>query len=91
MRLMLLRHAKTEKAEPGMRDRDRRLAPRGRKDAPQIGAYLARHGFVPDWPWCRGEAHARNLGGAGRGLPTQPPVDFDERLYQAGPDTDPAT
>jgi phosphohistidine phosphatase len=47
-RLMLLRHAKTERAEPGERDRDRRLTKRGRADAPLIGAYMARHGLSPD-------------------------------------------
>jgi phosphohistidine phosphatase len=47
-RLMLLRHAKTERAEPGERDRDRKLTKRGRADAPIIGAYMARHGLVPD-------------------------------------------
>ena len=33
-RLMLLRHAKTERPEPGERDRDRKLTKRGRADAP---------------------------------------------------------
>jgi phosphohistidine phosphatase len=47
-RLMLLRHAKTERAEPGERDRDRKLTKRGRNDAPLIGAYMARHDLVPD-------------------------------------------
>jgi len=47
-RLMLLRHAKTERAEPGERDRDRKLMKRGRSDAAIIGAYMARHGLVPD-------------------------------------------
>ena len=47
-RLMLLRHAKTERAEPGERDRDRKLTKRGRADAPLIGAYMARHRFIPD-------------------------------------------
>ncbi len=46
--LMLLRHGKTERAAPGGRDRDRRLTKRGRADAPLIGAYMARHGLVPD-------------------------------------------
>jgi phosphohistidine phosphatase len=47
---MLLRHAKTERAEPGERDRDRdrKLTKRGRSDAPVIGAYMAHHGLVPD-------------------------------------------
>lgn len=47
-RLMLLRHAKTERAAPGERDRDRKLTKRGRADAGTIGAYMARHGLVPD-------------------------------------------
>jgi phosphohistidine phosphatase len=47
-RLMLLRHAKTERPEPGQRDRDRKLTKRGRADAPAIGAYMAHHGLAPD-------------------------------------------
>lgn len=47
-RLMLLRHAKTERAAPGEPDRDRTLTKRGRADAPITGAYMARHGLVPD-------------------------------------------
>jgi phosphohistidine phosphatase len=47
-RLLLLRHAKTERAQPGERDRDRKLTKRGRDDAPLIGAYMARHDLVPD-------------------------------------------
>jgi phosphohistidine phosphatase len=47
-RLMLLRHAKTERADPGQRDRDRKLTKRGRDDAAVIGAYMARHGLTPD-------------------------------------------
>ena len=47
-RLMLLRHAKTERAEPGQRDRDRKLMKRGRADAPKLGAYMAHHDLIPD-------------------------------------------
>jgi phosphohistidine phosphatase len=47
-RLLLLRHAKTERAEAGEHDRDRKLTKRGRNDAPIIGAYMAKHAFVPD-------------------------------------------
>jgi len=48
MRLMLLRHAKAEKAEPGQRDQERSLNARGRSDAETIGAYMARHKLLPD-------------------------------------------
>ncbi len=47
-RLLLLRHSKTERPEPGQRDRDRTLMPRGRADAPLIGTYMARHRLIPD-------------------------------------------
>jgi phosphohistidine phosphatase len=47
-RLMLLRHAKTETDAPSGRDQDRRLDDRGRKDAAEIGGWLARHPPVPD-------------------------------------------
>jgi phosphohistidine phosphatase len=47
-RLLLLRHAKTERAEAGARDRDRKLVKRGRDDATVIGAYMARHDLTPN-------------------------------------------
>jgi phosphohistidine phosphatase len=47
-RLLLLRHAKTERAKPGERDRDRMLTKRGRADATVIGSHIARLGLVPD-------------------------------------------
>jgi phosphohistidine phosphatase len=47
-RLILFRHAKAEPSEPGLEDRTRVLAERGRKDAAKIGAYMAGHGFIPD-------------------------------------------
>ncbi len=45
---MLLRHAKTERAEPGQRDRDRKLVKRGRSDAETIAGYMAHHDLIPD-------------------------------------------
>src|SRR3954470_14314191 len=45
--LMLLRHAKAVVADGKIRDRDRPLASRGKKDAPKIGAYMNRHGLAP--------------------------------------------
>lgn len=46
-RLMLLRHAKTERTAPSGLDRDRRLDERGLIEAPEMGRYMARHGLVP--------------------------------------------
>lgn len=47
-RLMLLRHAKTETDAPNGRDQDRRLDERGRKDAAEMGAWIAHHPPFPD-------------------------------------------
>lgn len=48
-RLMLLRHAKSESDAPSGRDQDRRLDERGRRDAAEIGAWIAKH---PPFPTC---------------------------------------
>jgi phosphohistidine phosphatase len=88
MRLMLLRHAKSEKAEPGMADRARRLNGRGRADAAVIGTYLARHELIPDLALVSSAARTREtwerLAAA---LPSPPRVTFDDRLYDATPET----
>ncbi|GAB1716698.1 MAG: putative phosphohistidine phosphatase, SixA [Nitrobacter sp.] len=48
-RLLLLRHAKTESDTPSGGDRDRPLAARGRKDAAELGAWLAgQQSLLPD-------------------------------------------
>jgi phosphohistidine phosphatase len=48
-RLMLLRHAKAERAgRGGLRDRSRKLTKRGRADISAIGAYMVRYELVPD-------------------------------------------
>jgi phosphohistidine phosphatase len=87
-RLLLLRHAKTERSEPGERDRDRKLMARGRADAPVIGAYMARHRLAPDFvlvsPVTRAE-ETWALVAAALGKP--PRVARDARIYNAGPQT----
>jgi phosphohistidine phosphatase len=86
-RLLLLRHAKTERAEPGERDRDRRLTKRGRDDAPLIGAYMARHGLVPDVALVSPATRAEEtLALVAKALPTAPKVVEEEGIYNAGRD-----
>jgi len=87
MRLMLLRHAKSEKAEPGMGDHERVLNARGRTDAPRIGAYMARHALIPDRvivsPARRTRETWERLAAA---WPAPPPVAYEARLYESGPE-----
>jgi phosphohistidine phosphatase len=87
MRLMLLRHAKAEKAEPGQRDQERSLNARGRADAQTIGAYMARHKLVPDLALVSSARRTRetwkHLLPA---LAAEVPVSYEDRLYNAGTD-----
>ena len=86
-RLMLLRHAKSDWAAPGARDRDRPLSARGRESAPKMGAYMARHALVPDLivasPAARVSETLDHLLPAFRQLPK---IRYDERLYETSAD-----
>ena len=87
MRLMLLRHAKTEKAEGGMSDHARRLNGRGKSDAPVIGAYMAHHALTPDLVLVSTAERARQTWErVAAELPKPPRVVYEERLYNAGAD-----
>ncbi|WP_420438160.1 SixA phosphatase family protein [Candidatus Palauibacter sp.] len=46
--LLILRHAKSSWDHPGLRDHDRPLNPRGRRDAPRMGRFLAERDLVPE-------------------------------------------
>jgi phosphohistidine phosphatase len=87
MRLMLLRHAKTEKAALGASDRERVLTARGRKDAPTIGAYLVDHALNPDRVIVSSARRTRETWERlALAFSTPPPAAYDERLYDAGPE-----
>jgi phosphohistidine phosphatase len=83
-RLMLLRHAKTERAEPGQRDRDRKLTKRGRDDAAMIGAYMARHGLNPDLALVSPAKRAQETWALAAPAFAKPPRPvIEERIYNA--------
>jgi phosphohistidine phosphatase len=85
-RLMLLRHAKTKRAKPGERDRDRKLKKRGRADAPTIGAYMAQHGLVPDLALVSPAARAQDTWTlVADAFDKKPRVQLDDRIYNASP------
>jgi phosphohistidine phosphatase len=48
LRLMLLRHAKTERLQRGQHDRERKLTKRGRADAGNVAQYMVSYCLVPD-------------------------------------------
>ena len=59
-RVILLRHAKSSWDDPSLTDRERPLARRGRKDAPRMGKFLRKAGFVPDTVLCSSARRARD-------------------------------
>jgi len=86
--LVLVRHAKSSWKEVGLADRERPLSGRGKRDAPRMGARLARRDARPELlvtsPAVRAVQTAEAMAVAfGRG-----PADFlvDEGLYDAGPE-----
>ena len=86
LRLLLLRHAKAERSRPGERDHDRRLTDRGSGDAQRIGAYMARHGLVPDQVIVSPSARTRETWSlAAAAMSGQPNTVFEQRVYEASP------
>jgi phosphohistidine phosphatase len=87
MRLMLLRHAKSEKSEPGMSDRERTLNARGRLDAPKIGAYMAHHALRPGCAMVSDSRRTRETWERlSKAWTVPPPASFESELYNAGAD-----
>jgi phosphohistidine phosphatase len=85
-RLMLLRHAKTERAEPGESDRDRKLMQRGREDAPVLGAYMAHHGLVADLALVSPAARAQETWMLlATAFAKTPRMQIDDRIYNSSP------
>ena len=87
-RLLLFRHAKAERSEPGMEDRARRLVERGRADAAMIGAYLATHALVPDRVMTSPSARTQETWkSAASSLRRAPAATIIDALYDATPHT----
>ena len=87
MRLMLLRHAKSDKAEPGVGDHERTLNPRGLSDAARVGAYLAQHALIPDRVLVSTARRTRETWeGVAAALSATPAVKIEDRLYNGSAD-----
>jgi phosphohistidine phosphatase len=87
-RLLLFRHSKAERSQPGSGDHARVLTERGRADAVRLGLYLASHGLAPDHALISSAARTRETWAlAAAALRPAPPADFDARIYDAEPQT----
>jgi phosphohistidine phosphatase len=86
-RLMLLRHSKTERAALGELDRDRKLMKRGRAEAPEMGAYMAHHGLIPELVLVSPATRTRETWTlAAAEFRHAPPMKLDVRIYNATSD-----
>lgn len=87
-RLLLFRHSKAERAEPGASDHERVLMERGRKDAAKIGAYMASHGLVPDLTIVSTAARTEETWKFAAGaFKSKPQSQSTDKLYDASPRT----
>jgi len=85
IRLLLLRHAKSDWSEAGLADRDRPLSKRGRESAPVLGRRMKEMGWNPDLVLSSPATRARQtLGLVLDRLGTSPGIVFDETLYDFG-------
>ncbi len=86
MRLMLLRHAKSD-WNRGLADHERPLNERGRKAAPKVGAYMARRDLVPDLIVASTATRVREtLDLVLDAFKQRPRVVYDARIYEAEPE-----
>ncbi len=84
--VLLLRHAKSSWDTPGTPDHLRPLAPRGRKAAPRVAAYMARNGLIPDRVLCSPARRAVETWElVAPVLGSHPRVTVTEELYHASP------
>lgn len=86
-RLLLLRHAKAEPADPEQDDHERALARRGRRDAERIGAAMSGRGLAPEQVLCSSARRTRET--LDRILPHLPAglaLTVDRQLYLASPE-----
>jgi phosphohistidine phosphatase len=84
--LYLLRHAKSSWADEALPDRERPLAPRGRRDARRIAEHLRKIRCEPDLVLCSSATRTRETLELVRPALAEPTVLFEDALYAASPD-----
>ena len=83
LQLIVFRHAKAAR-EPGIADHDRPLAERGRRNAREMGAWLAAEGFAPDLALISDSKRTRQTFNLARtAFPARMRIFSDPQLYHA--------
>jgi len=86
-RLLLMRHAKSDRADQEIDDFDRPLAERGRETAPRMGRHMAALGLAPQRILCSSALRSREtLAGLIPSLPGDCEIRLTRDLYMAGED-----
>lgn len=84
--LILMRHAKSSWADPGMADIDRPLNRRGRGDAPRMGEWLKSAGLKPDLVLVSPARRTREtFAGLVEGYGSRLPSEIAPAIYEAEP------
>jgi phosphohistidine phosphatase len=84
--LSLLRHAKSSWADSRRKDIERPLNERGERDAPRLGAFMARHRLVPDLILCSPAVRTRQtLDLLLPRLKASPEIVYEDALYLGAP------
>src|SRR5215210_985063 len=82
--LLLMRHAKSSWAEPGLKDFERPLNERGQKAAPLMGRFLRRQSMKPELVICSPAERARQTAALMlEAAQCQPVVRYEARVYEA--------
>lgn len=80
--LLLMRHAKSSRDDPGLADRERPLNKRGQRDAPRMGARILEAKQVPDLILCSTALRARQTAVAvASGCGYGGSIDYLDALY----------
>ena len=87
MRLWLIRHAKSSWSRPDLRDFDRPLNGRGRRDGPRMRDWLREQVSAPQWIWTSDAARARATAEFVQDAFPDAELVADHRLYGAWPET----
>jgi phosphohistidine phosphatase len=83
--LILMRHAKAERAKAGLADHERALTPEGRKAAAAMGSRLQAHGVAPDVVLVSSARRTRETLDAIGAWEDQPNIEVLQGLYMASP------
>jgi phosphohistidine phosphatase len=82
--LLLLRHAKSDWGNAGLRDFDRPLAKRGVGDAPRMGETLKKQGILPDFILCSPAIRAKEtMELFKQAAEIDAKVEFEQNIYEA--------